>query len=397
MASVARPRALLIAPESPYPAAGGGALRTASLIEYLARKYDLDLVVFREPAAADPRRVIPPGLFRRLLVLELAPHSRSLAPRIVRTAGRLARGVPPLSDRFAGFKERLREFISGQSYELGVIEHIWCAGYLEVIERACRRTVLDLHNIESVLMARRAAVAPFPASSVFRRFERAARAEEQLWLGRFTTVLVTSAHDASIARRLADGAEVVIYPNALPLRPRPEEGERHMVAFSGNLEYDPNLDAVRFFSRRMWPHLAAGWPQLRWRLIGSRPEAAVRYVRNQPRVEFVCAPQDAVQALAQAQAVVVPLRIGSGTRFKILEAWAAARAVVSTAVGAEGLPARDGENILIRDEPGEFVRAVSDLLGSAELRRRLGGRGRSLFEQEFTWEAAWRRLFSTGI
>ena len=372
-------------------------MRTASLLEYLARKYDLDLVVFREPAAADPRCAIPRRLYRRLLVVELAPHSRSFAARMARAAWRLARGVPPLSDRFAGYNSELREFIRGQSYELGIIEHLWCASYLEVIEQACRRTTLDLHNIESVLMARRAAVAPFPASSAFRRFERAARAEERLWLERFTTVLVASENDASLVRALSDGTEVVIYPNALPLRPRPEAEELHMVAFSGNLEYDPNQDAVRFFTRRIWPRLASQWPELRWRLIGSRPEAVARYVHNQPRVELACAPEDAVHSLAQAQVVVVPLRIGSGTRFKILEAWAAGRAVVSTAVGAEGLPVQEGENILIRDEPGEFVRAVSELLGSPAQRRRIGMCGRHLFEQELTWEAAWRQLFSTGI
>ena len=90
--------------------------------------------------------------------------------------------------------------------------------------------------------------------------------------------------------------------------------------------------------------------------------------------------------------IVVPLLAGSGTRFKIIEAWAAGRAVVSTSIGAEGLPARDGENIRLADDARNFADAVSRLLASPDLRRQLGQAGRALFEAEFTWESTWKRL-----
>jgi polysaccharide biosynthesis protein PslH len=134
-----------------------------------------------------------------------------------------------------------------------------------------------------------------------------------------------------------------------------------------------------------------------WRLIGKNPEAVSRHVRGDPRIQVVGPVDSAVEALAAVQVAVVPLRSGSGTRVKILEAWAASRPVVSTTLGAEGLPARDGENLILADEPGQFAAAVSALLESAALRKRLGSAGRHLYEREFTWDAAWLELAAAGI
>ncbi len=102
--------------------------------------------------------------------------------------------------------------------------------------------------------------------------------------------------------------------------------------------------------------------------------------------------EDAVASLAEAQVAVVPLLAGSGTRLKILEAWAAGTAVVSTTLGAEGLDARDGEHLLLADQPDGFADAVSGLLASPMDRARIGAAGRRLYEQRYTWPGVWRDL-----
>jgi glycosyltransferase involved in cell wall biosynthesis len=126
--------------------------------------------------------------------------------------------------------------------------------------------------------------------------------------------------------------------------------------------------------------------------VGKNPWAVSRYTSGDPRIETTGEVDDAVRELARARVAVVPLLAGSGTRFKILEAWSAAVAVVSTTIGAEGLPARDGEHLLIADGAAPFAAAVTRLLQSPDLRRQLGHAGRVLLEQEFTWEAAWKKL-----
>jgi hypothetical protein len=129
-------------------------LRTASLIHYLAQKRDVDLIIFRQAGAPDPAQELPAGLARRVSVIRLPATGRGPAARAVRNAVRLARGVPPLTDRFAGFGREVAEAIGGGRDGVGVIEHSWCAPYWEQISPACRQTVLDLHNIESLLHER---------------------------------------------------------------------------------------------------------------------------------------------------------------------------------------------------------------------------------------------------
>jgi len=383
---------LLLAPEAPYPLSGGGSLRTASLVEHLGRHYALDLIVFRQPGAVDPASFLPPGLVRRVMQVVLPVTRRGRAARAVRNAARLARGVPPLVDRFAGFEGQVERAVAGRSYEIGVIEHSWCAPYLEVIGGACHRTVLDLHNVESVLHERCAQVEGGAVGLAHRIFGEASARFEAAWLPRFSEVLATSAADARAVAVLAPRARLRVYPNAIPWTPVPPRSEDQVIVFSGNLEYHPNLSAVRFFTREVWPRLRDRWPQLVWRLVGKAPESVEKLVARDSRIQLRGPVDDAVAELARAQVAVVPLLAGSGTRFKILEAWAAALPVVSTSIGAEGLPARDGEHLLLADTAAAFADAVSRLLTCKDLRVTVGNSGRLLLEKEFTWVSAWAKL-----
>ena len=183
-----------------------------------------------------------------------------------------------------------------------------------------------------------------------------------------------------------------IYPNALPPTPLPPRANEDVVVFSGNMEYYPNISAVRFFRREVWPLLRERWPGLVWRLIGKNPEAVRSLLVGDARIQVQGPVEDAIRELARAKVAVVPVLAGSGTRLKILEAWAAGLPVVSTTLGAEGLGARDGESLLLADGGPAFAEAVSRLLARPELRERVGAAGRLLLEKEFTWESAWKKL-----
>jgi len=382
----------MLVPEAPYPLAGGGALRTGSLLNYLAPRYALDLIVFRQPGAPEPAAGIPPGLARRIVALPLSPNGRGMAARSFRNAVRLGRGIPPLVDRFGGFADAIMGALGGRRYQLGVIEHSWCAQYLPLMAEVCERTVLNLHNLESVLHARCAAVESGGVGLAHRIFEQASCDLERTWLPRFSDVLVASEADRLLARAIAPGAHLVVYPNAIPWVPLPRVEKEEVVIFSGNLEYHPNRSAVRFFRAEIWPRLRREWPGLVWRLIGKNPEAVAGLVRGDPRIELRGPVADAIGELARARVAVVPLLAASGTRLKILEAWAAGVPVVSTSMGAEGLPARHGEHLLVADGAADFAAAVARLLACSNTREKLGLAGRLLLEKEFTWETAWRAL-----
>jgi glycosyltransferase involved in cell wall biosynthesis len=223
-------------------------------------------------------------------------------------------------------------------------------------------------------------------------FGRAALKLERAWLPRYSSVLATSKNDADLVRWIAPKTHVTVYPNALPLVPQPARGNDEAIVFSGNMEYHPNVDAVRTFRAQVWPILRARHPSLMWRLAGKNPQAVAAFTAGDPRIDVVGPVPDAVIELARSRIAVVPLRTGSGTRLKILEAWAAGLPVVSTTIGAEGLPARHGENLLLADGPDDFADAVTRLLTCPELCQSLGAAGRLLLEKEFTWESAWKTL-----
>jgi glycosyltransferase involved in cell wall biosynthesis len=171
---------------------------------------------------------------------------------------------------------------------------------------------------------------------------------------------------------------------------------RDTIVFSGNLEYHPNVEAVQWFRNEIWPRLREQSKHVTWELVGRNPDAIARLVQGDPRIVMVGPVDDAIATLASTKVCIVPLRSGSGTRFKILEAWAARRAVVSTSLGAEGLAAVDGQHLLIADDPKSFADAVTKLLNDPAMRQRLGEAGRALYEERFTWPAVWKTFKESG-
>ena len=320
-------------------------------------------------------------------------HSKTAVARTWRNGRRLIYGVPPLIDRHAGFESTIAEAIGREKYSVAVVEHFWCAPYANVLRPAAGTLVLDLHNIESELAQSHARAARFPLDWAFRRFGAAYRQLERKWFPKFDIVLTASEAD----RKRVDHPNVHIYPNALPEIAPAVAREADAVVFSGNLEYHPNVEAVRWFRQAIWPRVRERLPTIEWRLIGRNPHAVERYTRGDPRLRVIGPVEDAVAALAEASVCVVPLISGSGTRFKILEAWAASRAVVSTSIGAEGLEARAGEHLLIADDAESFARAIVSLIESPGMRARLGQAGRKLYEERYTWQAAWRELEAAGL
>jgi polysaccharide biosynthesis protein PslH len=390
--SAAKPAALFLTPEAPYPLAGGGQMRSASLLEYLAKHFHVDVIVFREPGAADPVCAIPSGLVREIKVISLPYHSKQFHARALRNFGRVARQVPPLVDRFSGFDRQIAAFLHGRSYQTAMVEHFWCATYADIVQRHSEKTILDLHNVESVLLARCAESERWPGSLLLRRFGRACAQLERKWFPRFSTLMVSSATDRDAVAAIAGHPQVIVYPNAIPRVPLPAAAKREEIVFAGNFDYHPNRTAIRYFHEQIWSGLRDRFPSLRWTLVGRNHEDMERRLAGDPRIQFTGPVRDAVSRMASARLAVVPLLAGSGTRIKIIEAWAAGLPVVSTSLGAEGLPAQPGRDLLIADNPRDFIEAVASVLESEALRTALSRNGRLLYESQLTWAAAWETL-----
>ncbi len=369
-------------------------MRSACLLEFCATRAPVHLLTFAEKDQPDPRQALPRGLVEKADVIRLPHHRRDPLSRSARNLRRLALGRPPLLDRFSGADSlhQAAAAITGRSYALAVVEHFWAAPYLPVLRPHTSQIVLDLHNVESALHSSSAGVEPFPQSWAHRLFASRTRRIESETFGKFDQILTTSHHDARRVREIASTTRPIVAPNSLPMRDAPRTPEREMIAFSGNFEYHPNAAAVRFFANRIWPALRERFPTLVWRLIGKNEGAFRAMAAADPRIELSGPVDDALDELARARVVVAPLLSGSGTRVKIIEAWAASRAVVSTPIGAEGLPFVEESNILLAESPDRWLQQVSRLLQDRLLRNQLGAEGRKTYESSCSWPAVWRIL-----
>jgi glycosyltransferase involved in cell wall biosynthesis len=383
---------LILSPEPPYPLHGGGAYRVASLMHYFARFAHVDLVLFSDSGKA---AVLPPGLVRSQAVIPLPVHRNSISARYVRNARRAFQGVPPLVDRLGGHEPELARILSGRHYDLGIVEHSWCAPYLQQMSVVCDRTVLDLHNIESVLHARCAEISRGLVAAGQRRFARCSRELEAALLPGYSLTLVTSETDAATARNIAPDARVVVYPNAIPATPEPgaatpESDKEPVVVFSGNFEYHPNIDAVSFLVASIWPEVRKRCPELRLRLVGRGDKFIRHLLPSGLNIEVTGSVDDALSEIGRARIAIAPLRCGSGTRIKILEAWAARCPMIATSLALEGLDYERGRDVLIADQGCEFGAEIAHLNEEPARRSRIAVNGRRLFEERYTWQAAWR-------
>jgi glycosyltransferase involved in cell wall biosynthesis len=200
-------------------------------------------------------------------------------------------------------------------------------------------------------------------------------------------------------RRLLDQvptACTTVIPNAADVeyfRPRPTDPppDGRTVVYFGLLSTVPNVDGVIHFIQDIWPRIAKAHPEARCKIIGGRPPPSLQALAG-PRVELTGFVSDLRPHLAAAAAVVVPLRLGGGTRLKIIEGMAMGKAIVSTTLGAEGIEAVAGRDLLIEDQPSAFADAVNHLLARPDLAARIGRSARQLAVTRYTWSEAARAL-----
>jgi glycosyltransferase involved in cell wall biosynthesis len=204
---------------------------------------------------------------------------------------------------------------------------------------------------------------------------------------------------AADERRLLDqipDARTTVIPNAADVeyyQPRPTDPppDGRTVVYFGLLSTIPNVDGVIHFVRDIWPGVAQAHPAVRCKIIGGRPPPSLQALAG-PRVELTGFVSDLRPHLAAAAVVVVPLRIGGGTRLKIVEAMAMAKPIVSTRLGAEGIDVVPGRDILIEDEPAAFASAVNRLVAEPGLAARIGESARRLAVERYAWSGAAREL-----
>jgi sugar transferase (PEP-CTERM/EpsH1 system associated) len=391
---------LVLTPQLPYPPRQGTSIRNYNLIKYLALSHEVSLLSFVQPgdelAGIEHLR----GLCRRVEVIE-APRRWPLQRFLV-----LAFSMQPdmaLRLSSAEFRDRLTEMLREDSPDVVQVEGIELAQYGLITDRQHRPLLIfDDHNAEYVLQQRAFEIdlrQPTRWSAAFYSFVQwqKLRRYEALTCRRADRVVAVSKADAEALRRIAPGLEVVVVPNGVdielykpfglePVRAKPLKSQiSNRIVFTGKMDFRPNVDAALWFCNEVLPLISAEVPDAHIDIVGQSPHSRLRPLAANPRITLTGRVPDDRPYIARAAVYVVPLRVGGGTRLKVLSAMAMGKAIVSTTLGCEGIPIAPGREAVLADTPIDFAREVVALLRDPERREAMGRAARRLAEERFDW------------
>lgn len=395
---------LFLTPQLPYPPRKGTALRNWGLVSSLAQRHRVSLLSFQ--ALGQPPHPAP-ELAKVCAAVETVPQpERTIRARL---RDMLATRRPDMALRLASkqFGRRLAAWLERESFDVIHIEGIELAPYLDVIERASPRPliVFDDHNCEYLLQKRTCLTdlrvpARWPGAAYsFVQWRRLLR-YEALACRRADRVLAVSEPDADALRELSPGLAVTVVPNGIDVqiyqipmandqltmtKSQIPQSPIPGLVFTGTMDFRPNVDAVLWFARKVLPLVQAEVGDVRFIVVGQRPHSRLDELRGNPAITLTGWVEDTRPYIAEAAVYVAPLRMGGGTRLKLLEAMAMGKPVVATRLGAEGFPVTHGRELLLADTPADFAAAVVELLRTPKQRAALGSAARTFVEERYDW------------
>jgi glycosyltransferase involved in cell wall biosynthesis len=394
-------RVLFVTPYLPSPPRFGGQRRLHGIISGVAASHEVSVLSLVDPGEDHAEALRATSAYCRRVVTVPNPfhglggaYKRALQLRSLWSAQSFERLVHPETL----ITDALDRMLASARYDLVQFEFVHTAAYrTRHAERLRSRVpfILDEHNIEHLLLARTARAGASLARRAFCAIDgRKVRAEEVDAWTRLDGCTLTSDHDREVLLADAPRTRTAVVPNGVDLdafRPSAGTPEPKSLLFFGAIDYYPNTEGLLFFLDEVMPRLRAATPGVHLRIVGRRPPEAIRS-RQGPDVEVVGAVDDVRPHIERAAVVIVPLRIGGGTRLKILEAMAMGKAVVSTSLGAEGLDAVPERDLSIADDAAGLAAKIAELLDDPPRRRRLGAAARRFVEQGHSWSASVARL-----
>jgi glycosyltransferase involved in cell wall biosynthesis len=394
---------LVLDEEIPYPLDSGKRIRTFNLLERLARRHSITLLCYG--GEANPGRTALESAGIRVELVEPLAVERGVR-LYLRLFANLFSPYPfsVVKHYTLRFQRAFEDLRAREKWDL--IQCEWTPYARFIPDHLNIPLMISAHNVESQIWARRANHSSHPVEKLFFRTQQwKMRWFERRALRRAAGSTAVTEDDARTMREWRI-PNVTVVPNGVDLdfygQPSEPEGANEILALA-SLDWFPNVDSLRYFHAEIFPLIRKQQPAAMLRIVGRRPaESLRREFSGISGIDFIGEVENVRPYLDRAAVVVVPLRIGGGSRLKILEALAAGKAVVSTAVGAEGLNLAAGEDLVVADSPAAFARSVCELLGSREARVRLGGSGRRRVRENYGWdgiaqrqESAWRAVSRT--
>lgn len=378
---------LLLTPYIPYPPNFGGTVRMYHMIRQLSGRHSLHLVTLN-PSGNSSNRGELESLCETIRVVE--------RPRLDKRIAQFASLLSPRSFQHRvhhtpAMAKAVRQALADHDVDLVLAEFSQMAS-LAVPPSV--PLVVDQHNVEFDLI-RRMAKRSSGIRKLYNSIEAAKYRREELRALRASALTIaTSQRDVDLMRELVPGLKTAVIENGVDTeffrnpgcQPKP-----NTLVFVGAMHYFPNEDAAHFYMRHIHPLLAAQIPDLRVFFVGGKPtEEVTQYASD--NVEITGFVDDVRPYMHEASAFIVPLRMGGGTRFKVVEALAAGTPVVSTSLGSEGIPVTHGQELLIADTPREFADAVVRVLNDSDFADSLRTAGLDFVQKHFDWSVIGTKL-----
>jgi polysaccharide biosynthesis protein PslH len=389
-------RVLFAAAFLPYPPNLGQHMRNWALLRALKTEgHSVTLVSFATPEQINMSLAGLEVLCESVYLVALTKRQGKVGANYLGRLRALCQILPYGVWRFESgeFKATVNRALRDRCHDLIISDDVY---QLSNLPTTAAPVVLNKHTIISEEIERYLGYESKQLHRAYGRLERELMLRwERQACAMVSMVLACSERDAERLRGLSPRARVRVAPNVVDTDTyRPAEGDDgRTVLFVGAMDWMPNRDAVEFFVRKSWPLLRNLAPQARLVVAGRNPPPEfVRSFAGQSEIKFTGTVPDLRPFLAQAAVSVVPLRIASGTRIKILEAAAMAKPIVSTAVGAEGLDFENGREIVLADAPLEFARLVAELLNDEQRRHAIGTSARLVAVEKYSIPALARAL-----
>jgi sugar transferase (PEP-CTERM/EpsH1 system associated) len=363
----------------------GACTRSYHLLKALGRQHTVSLLVL-----TDNSREADGALREKLKLRRLVQVTRPLRHKRMHQLRCLLRRNSAILDSYKSttVQQALDALFDQQKYEIVLFESALMAADYEL--PSCTKVIVDEHDIEYELLHR----TYLREHGLLRKWynwweSRQVKPVELKRCADAQGVFVTSEREASLLRSLIPNSAIWVVPNGVDVeffqQTDPSHEIQGRIIFTGAMDHYPNIEATLSFAKECWPLVRSRIPSATWEIVGRNPPRCVLELAALPGVFVTGGVPDVRPHLANAMLAIAPLSIGSGTRLKILEAFASGKAVVATSLGCEGLKVSPGEQLLVADQPETFANCVVELLQSAKRRTALRQAGRTLAET-YSWE-----------
>jgi len=391
-------RLLVVSLSLPFPPTDGGKIRVLNLLRQAAGSFDITLVAL-ETEVTDREAVA--DLSSDSLRVVLVPQNPVRVPSLTaRSVLRAMTARTPLTAAKYDLPELRAAVVSelaGSTYDVVHLEMIHCAHLLPLVRQMSRAAVvLSTQNVDSDVWRRAADHQPTAWRRwAFRWQANVFRAAEERIGSAVNGISVASSRDAELFGKLVASTPIETIDNGVDLdgyTPDSSQEEAATCIYTGSYDWLPNADAVAYFCQAVWSRIRTGLPESRFLAVGKEPTDAMRAFDGIDGIEIVGRVPEIHPYLRRGTVYVVPLRIGGGSRLKILEAMGMGKAIVSTSIGCEGLDVVPGRDLVVADSPYEFAEQVIRLIRDHDARRALGIAARARVEQRYGWVAIGARM-----